>query len=172
MEPVHDEIDKIARVYGLHWSMYVDDIAISGTRAREAIVPLIRVLQREGYSVSHRKIRLMSRNERQALTGGVVNRGKISAGRQQIEEIREAIIELQERCDVIYEHEIRSVRGRINHVRWLNPLQGATLVHLADRLLPKPSVSGGRAYPTVRRDCNSFGRDHRADPSLDSEAKV
>jgi len=72
MEPVHDEIDKIARVYGLHWSMYVDDIAISGTRAREAIVPLIRVLQREGYSVSHRKIRLMSRNERQALTGGVV----------------------------------------------------------------------------------------------------
>lgn len=160
MEPVHDQIEKIARVYGLHWSMYVHDIAISGTRAREAITPLIRVLQREGYAVSHRKIHIMSSAERQALTGGVVNRGKISAGRKQIEEIRAAILELHDRCDVIYDHEIRSARGRINHVRWLNPLQGATLVHLANRLLPKPNASGRRAYPAVRRDCKSFGRDH------------
>ncbi|MGH7488659.1 MAG: reverse transcriptase family protein, partial [bacterium] len=60
MEPVHREINKIARAYGLHWTMYVDDIAISGARARDAIIPVIRALQREGYGVAHRKIHVMS----------------------------------------------------------------------------------------------------------------
>lgn len=102
----------------------------------------------------------MSSAERQALTGGVVNRDKISAGRKQIESIRAAIVELHERSGVVYDHEIRSIRGRINHVRWLNPLQGATLTSLADRLLPETTASGRRAYPAIRRDCKSFGRDH------------
>jgi len=90
----------------------------------------------------------------------IVNRGKISAGRQQIEEIRQSILELHHCSGEIFDHEIRSVRGRINHVRWLNPLQGATLVNLADRLLPQPSASGRRAYPAIRRDCKSFARNH------------
>lgn len=160
MEPVHREIDKIARVYGLHWTMYVDDIAVSGERARDAIIPLIRSLQREGYAVAHRKIHVMANSQRQALTGGVVNRRAISVGREQIEEIRNVIIELHNRRGTIFDHEIRSVRGRISHVRWLNPLQGATLVRLADRLLPRPNASGQRAYTSIMRACKSFCRDH------------
>jgi RNA-directed DNA polymerase len=159
LEPVHRAIDKIARVYGLHWSMYVDDIAISGVRARHAIVPIIRALQREGYGVANQKIRVMSNSERQALTGGVVNREKISAGREQIEEIRNAIFELHDRDGIIFDHEIRSVRGRINNVKWLRPVQGATLLRLADKMLPQPNASGRRASGE-RRTCNSFSRDH------------
>lgn len=160
MEPVHRELDKIARVYGLHWSMYVDDIAISGARARDAMLPVIRALQREGYGVSHKKIRVMSNAERQALTGGVVNRNKISAGRDQIEEIRRTVIELHDRPGVVFEYEIRSVLGRINHVKWLNPTQGATLLRLADRLLPAATKGGRRATGTRTRECKSFSRDH------------
>jgi len=162
MEPLHDEIEKIAHVYGLNWSVYVDDIALSGERARDAIIPVIRALQREGYSVAHQKIRIMSNAERQALTGGIVNRGKISAGREQIEDIRRSIIELHTRHGNIFDHEIRSIRGRITHVKWLNPLQGMTLLRFADRLLPEPSATGRRATPCQTRDCKSYGRDHSA----------
>lgn len=161
MEPVHDEIEKIAHVYGLHWSMYVDDIAISGARARDAIIPVIRALQREGYAVAHQKIEVMPNAKRQALTGGVVNRDKISAGRKQIEDIRRAIIELHTRPGVIFDHEIRSVLGKINHVKWLNPLQGATLFRFADRLLPQPSASTRRPANSQTRECKSFSREHR-----------
>ncbi len=160
MQPIHREIDKICRVYGLHWTMYVDDIAVSGARARDAIIPIIHALQREGYAVAHRKIHVMARSERQALTGGIVNRGAISAGREQIEEVRDAILELHHRRGAIFDYEIRSVHGKISHVKWLNPLQGATLTRLADRLLPKPNASGRRAYPGIMRPCKSFNRDH------------
>jgi hypothetical protein len=160
MEPIHREFAKIAEVYGLHWTMYVDDIAISGVRARDAIIPVIRALHREGYSVAHRKIHVMANSERQALTGGIVNREAISAGREQIEDIRNSIIELHHRRGAIFDHEIHSVQGRIAHVKWLNPLQGATLTRFAERLLPKPSIFEKRAYASKTRPCKSFARDH------------
>src|SRR3954452_22557202 len=160
MDPVHREIEKIARVYTLHWTMYVDDIAISGARARAAIIPLIRMLQREGYAVAHRKIHVMTNSERQALTGGIVNRDAISAGREQIEDIRNTIIELHHRPGPIFDHEIRSVRGRITHVKWLNPLQGATLMRFGERLLPEPTATGKRGHASTIRPFKSCSRDH------------
>jgi hypothetical protein len=79
---------------------------------------------------------------------------------KQIEDIRRTIIELHNRRGVIFDHETRSVRGRINHVKWLNPLQGITLVRLADRLLPEPSASGRAHFDEPARECKSYSRDH------------
>lgn len=159
MEPVHREIEKVARVYDLNWTMYVDDIALSGDRSREAILPVIRILQREGYAVSNHKLRVMPHHKRQELTGGVVNR-KISAGRAEVEAVRNAIFDLHHRRGIVFEDEIRSVRGKINHMKWLNPLHGAVLTRLADRLLPDPTASRHRPSTARTRDCNSFSRHH------------
>jgi hypothetical protein len=75
--PIHDEIAAVATEFDLRWSFYVDDIALSGSRAREAITPVVDIIHRHGHSVHD--VRVMSAGARHELTGTVPNR-KISVG--------------------------------------------------------------------------------------------
>ena len=158
---MHRDIDRIARAFSLRWTMYVDDIALSGERAREAVTPVIRALQSHGFGVSQEKLHVMSGDDRQMITGGVVNQ-KLSVGRRFIDGVRSSIIEVANRPGEIYDKEIASIRGKIQHVRWINPLQGVVLERLAERLLPDPTVSAKPASKGRTRACRSFRRNHGA----------
>lgn len=162
MVPLHEELDRIARAFDLRWTIYIDDITISGARAREAIEPVIRAIQRQGFAISHHKLHIMSRRSRQCVTGVIVNR-TISAGRRyRFDEIRHSILKLHD-AESVTGRDIRSIAGKVNNVRWLNRRQGDALQRFADALLPRQTCDDSSPQSSVEwRPCRSFSRSHEA----------
>lgn len=161
MRRLHRELDRIARAFDLHWTMYVDDITFSGAKASLAVESVIRAVQRAGFAISHRKLHVMANSCRQIVTGVVVNRRQVSAGRERLKEIRKTTLDLLER-DVVAESEFRSIIGKIRYVGWLKGAQGEALNRLADALLPIALKSGACAPKSLRRPCKSYSRNHVA----------
>lgn len=160
MVPLHVELERIARAFNLRWTIYIDDITISGARAREAIEPIIRAIQSNGFAVSHRKLHVMTSRSRQRITGVIVNK-LVSAGRRyRIEDIRRSILNLHS-AGHASEREILSITGKVNNVRWLNEKQGVVLQRLADAVLPEPTALTDSPRHSVEwRPCHSFSRSH------------
>jgi hypothetical protein len=156
--PLHEELEQIASELDLIPTCYVDDIALSGLRAREAIEPVIAAIRRHGYSFRSRKIKCMPSGRRQALTGTVTNR-KVSAGRVRIREIREEIAALAS-SRVITETALRSIWGRIGYVKSINILQGGYLERYASKVLPQHGADRPPIPTLVTRPCGSFARNH------------
>ena len=156
--PLYDQVGLIANELDLRWTFWIDDIAISGDRAIEAIEKVIRAIQRNGHAVRHSKIRIMPRNTSQSITGTLVNR-KVSFGRKKLEDIRSQITSVADQPE-IPDYLIQTIRGKIAHVNSLCSIQGAYLTRLADRILPKTGIEGTRPPSYETRLCNSYKR-HR-----------
>ncbi len=86
--PMAERLEVLATSLGLHISDWVDDVALSGPRAIEAITPMISIIREYGHAVAAAKIKVM-RHGREALrvTGVSVDRGP-SYGQQGIRAIR------------------------------------------------------------------------------------
>jgi hypothetical protein len=160
--PMHNEVLGMAHEMGLACTSFVDDIAISGPSAREAIEPVIRIIQRYGYAVNQAKKKVMAANSRQVLTGTVVNR-TVSAGREKITRIRQRIYELATQPEEVTAADLRSIRGSIGQVAFLNSAQGAVLSGYLSRLLPgeAPEVPTARQRSDSRRCRCTRGRHGR-----------
>src|SRR5207248_2795265 len=85
--PLYEELNELAREMALEFSMFVDDIGLSGERAELAIERAVRVMQHHGYRVRANKIRVMRANAAQRVTGLSVNR-KLSVDRDFVRAIR------------------------------------------------------------------------------------
>ncbi len=155
---LHADIAQIMASRGLRFTFYVDDVAFSGPDAEEAIEPVIRLIHKYGHSVRRDKIVVMPGNEPQRLTGVGVNR-RISALPKRRQSIRQRIYELAAR-ESIPDHELRSLRGSIESVRWLSPLQGLVLKRLVERHLPEVGTEGPRPRTDETPPCSNPRR-HR-----------
>lgn len=157
--PMHDEIAALARELDLQWTFYVDDIALSGARAPEAITPIIDIIRRHGHSV-HR-VRVMPSSARQWLTGTVLNR-KISVGHRRVHEVRESILALAAQRD-IRQKELDRVKGQIRQISSISKSQGDALRRLADQYLPESGLDGPTPRSDEIRPCRSYrSRTHAA----------
>jgi hypothetical protein len=156
--PLHEEIELLMGSLGLRSTFYVDDIAFSGPGAEGAIESVIRLIHKHGHSVRREKIEVMPNFKPQKVTGVGVNR-KVSALPKRRRAIRQRIYELAAR-ESIPDYELRSVRGSIEHVKWLSPLQGLVLARLAERHLPEIGTAGPRPRTDETRRCNNPRR-HR-----------
>lgn len=156
--PLHAEIEALMDSLGLRFTFYIDDIVFSGPRAQLAVEKVIRAIQQHGHSVRRDKIHIMPASGLQRVTGVGVNR-KLSALPHRCQGIRRRIYELASR-ESPYDYELRSVRGSIESVAWLSPLQGLTLKRLAERWLPDVGIDGPRPRTDETRPCNNPRR-HR-----------
>lgn len=84
-------LSMLARSINCCYSRYADDITFSGEKNIKSIVPLVqRIIVEEGYSVNEDKIRLQYANQRQEVTGLIVNT-KLSVSRNITDEINKAL---------------------------------------------------------------------------------
>lgn len=84
-------LGKLAESIGCNYSRYADDLTFSGNKSLKSIVPLVeRIVLEEGYWINQKKTRFQYRNQRQDVTGLVVN-SKISVMPELKNEIRNAI---------------------------------------------------------------------------------
>ena len=141
--PADEEILRLAAEHDLLYTRYVDDLVFSGSNPRPIIQPVIGILRRASFSVSRHKIEIMSRKNRQEVTGYAVNRGdRVTKGGNYRDRIRAAIFQLQDLREApqLFETSLRSIRGRLEHLRTVNPEAASTLdKRLAAVLLDRPS---------------------------------
>jgi len=148
------DLEEIALRHDLKFTIWIDDITISGLLAETAIGEVINAIHRHGHSVSSDKLKVQWRTYRQVVTGVVVNRFPSSAHDRR-EDIRAQILVLGAKRNPPH-REIQSVLGRIANVRQISAAQAESLTRLAEKCLPKQGVGGarGRTDEVVRCDCN------------------
>ncbi len=71
------EIEAIAFAMGCTVTFFVDDIAISGQRARESLTSIIGVIEKQGLSLRYGKTEVMTYAHPQIVTGYTVNNARI-----------------------------------------------------------------------------------------------
>jgi len=152
------KLSEIAESFDLKISLFVDDIALSGARALDAMEDCIRAIHSFGHSVAQKKIHRMPASTRQTVTGLVVNR-VISIPLEKREDIRNLILDTAHQ-PLIPDHILRSIAGKIRYVTSVSPHHGLVLKHLAEKYLPKKGVSVKRIPTYEQRLCNDYSR-HR-----------
>ena len=84
-------LGRLAESIGADYSRYADDITFSGNKGISTIIPLVEeIVEEEGLQVNKDKTRLQYSNQRQEVTGLIVN-NKISVSASIDNEIRNAI---------------------------------------------------------------------------------
>jgi transcriptional regulator with XRE-family HTH domain/retron-type reverse transcriptase len=116
---LHSRVNDIAKKACLNLTFYIDDIIISGPNVEECMEPVILAIQEHGYAVSNKKKKLMPASVPQKVTGLIVNR-KVNIPTDYIEDLRKEIIKTSE-SGGISENELKTVRGKISHIRQVNP---------------------------------------------------
>lgn len=130
-------LSGIASAYGLTYTRYADDLTFSGPGtaipALHEIIPLVRqIIRSERFEINHAKTRVRRNNQRQSVTGVVVN-SRPNFSRREFDRLK-AILhncrqhgpQQQNRHNV--ENFAEHLRGRIAHVQQLNPQRGAKLL--------------------------------------------
>lgn len=134
--PIFEKIDSYTKFRHLNFTMYVDDITISGKSADvlEAISPIIGIIQKHGYSVRSKKIKKMPSNKPQISTGLKLNK-EISIDKRVINNIRIEIINLAKLKKPYLSR--KSILGKIANVRKISPENGERLLEFANTILPE-----------------------------------
>lgn len=123
-------IDRFCRRHGLHFTRYLDDIAISGTFQAGSVLAMVRAaIQEAGFELNDKKIRVMPKEARQVVTGLVVN-NNLHPEPEYLSEIEQAILlALDEGGDALAcIHGLNPLamrdrlRGQIDHVARFNRL--------------------------------------------------
>lgn len=152
--PLFNEIKKYAQVNDISFTLYVDDITLSGDTERvESAIPfVIRKIQKYGYAVSNRKIRRMPAHKTQKVTGIIVNK-KTNIAHNTIENIRFTILQIGRNRKGITTTEYASIINKIQFVKNFSEEKGEKLEELADMLLPKTISAINKKKKFVTRKC-------------------
>jgi RNA-directed DNA polymerase len=130
-----EDVDAYTKHHNLNFTMYIDDMTISGRHdvALKAIGQLVMIIQRYGHQVRSRKIRKMPKSVAQITTGVKLNK-KISASKRSINQVRKNIINLANLKKPYITK--GSILGQIEQIRRLSPEKADHLLEFADMLLP------------------------------------
>ncbi len=161
LQPLADDISSYAKKQKLNFSLYMDDITLSGSAqlARNAIDFVIRRVNGYGYKINSEKICVMDSNESQKVTGISANQ-KPSIQRKKIEELRLEILELGKVANEASSHELNSIWGKINHVKNVNLKKGLKLENLA-RSKIGDTIGIPKTRPKdITRTCRNINRKH------------
>lgn len=148
----------VANDFGINITCFVDDIALSGERADDAIGPIISILAQHGLTVSRSKLNIARQNEERTVTGAGASR-RLTVPRRKLKEIQAFLGTLAAKERVSCQ-ELSRARGYVNFAENLNASQGA---YLRRRLIRLPEVGDDEIAPakkTRTRSCRSFTRRH------------
>jgi hypothetical protein len=134
---------KLASLLDADYTRYADDLTISGGERLARRVELVRLLAAviaadEGYSVNHRKTRVMRRGGRQHVTGVVVN-VRPNVPRAEFDRLKATLTNCVRRGPASQNRDGRPdfrahLAGRVSHVAMVNSARGRKLWMLFDRV--------------------------------------
>jgi len=156
------EINLIAEANDCTFTLYVDDIALSGDEKN--VVPImssvIAQVTKNHLKVNGKKTEIIHANKSQAVTGVLTNRRQ-TVSEKKYQEIRKGIIELSKEENAINVRRLKSIWSKIHHVVYIDPTKGKLLVTLANSKLKDIKTFEGPKLKTVRtRNCKSIRNKH------------
>lgn len=112
----------------VRYSTWVDDLALSGDRARNVIQTAVGALRAGGFRVSHRKLRVMGTGGRMILNGVLLGRFP-GVVRERIGQLRSGIHKLRSGAVPVYDLErfCKSLEGAIRHISSIVPRRAERL---------------------------------------------
>lgn len=130
-------LSGMARAFGAAYTRYGDDLTFSGSarflRSLRVFIPLVQqIIRAERFRINRKKRRIIRDNQRQTVTGVVVN-DRINVSRHEYDRLK-AILHNSARFGPASQNRDRHpdfaahLRGRIAHVTQLNPNRGAKLL--------------------------------------------
>jgi RNA-directed DNA polymerase len=132
-----------ATSFGANYTRYADDLTFSGSqsliRALPAFLPLAtKIVRSERFTVNVRKRRVIRSNQRQRVTGVVVN-SKMNVSRRDFDRLKAILTNClrhgpQSQNRDRHPDFAAHLRGRIAHVSQLNPQRGEKLRRLFERI--------------------------------------
>jgi hypothetical protein len=139
----------------------VDDITISGARAREVVGTVTKLLQKHGFAMRARKVKLLARHRAgQEVTGVIVNGQRLSVGRERKNKVR-ARIHQYSLSPWISKSNLRSILSTISQIKYISAEQGEALKREATEKLPVIILrSGNKRRHVTTHICRST-RKHR-----------
>jgi hypothetical protein len=133
------------------YSSWVDDLAFSGNTAPAIIELIIKALKREGFSVSHRKIKIMGPGDRKVLNNLVLGRF-ITVRAEYVASIRAGIHNLK--CGRVPLTEVNAyflgLEGSIGYLRLFDPTKAGKLSEQLGLVREVPGAHPGRAFLAAR----------------------
>lgn len=159
--PIFGKINSYASLNNLSFSIFVDDITISGKKNNviKSIKPTIKILRDHHYAVRKKKIKIITSGYSQKTTGINVNK-KLSVSRKEINEIRKLIVESAKLKGYLPSTLINKINGKTNFVKQISPNNGKKLEELAKKLLVAPIKNIKKESEDDIRACRNFGRSH------------
>jgi len=137
----------LAKSAGAHYTRYADDLAFSGDKDFEKCVDhfsihVAAILLEEGFSVNHRKTRIMRRGVRQHLAGAVVN-DKINIPRPDFDLLKATLTNCIRKGPQTQNRDAHPdfrahLTGRVAFVESLNPAKGRRLRSLLHQISWQP----------------------------------
>jgi RNA-directed DNA polymerase len=135
--PIDRYFQAFSRRLGLTYTRYIDDITLSGNRDLRPFKDIcIRWVEKGGFSVADNKVFFRGRNERQIVTGLIVN-DKLRPTPDFVRDLRHDLRNCWPEADgpslVAAAHHClpdelcKTLWGRINHVRSIDPKRGREL---------------------------------------------
>ena len=118
--PTALRLSQECRQRGLSFSVYVDDITLSGRNASETISLVIDETAKAGFSVARDKVVVMPNNALQRVTGHTVNR-RLSNGRVILKRARRELVHAT--VGGGDEMDLQRVRGLVAHLGTTSPAQ-------------------------------------------------
>ncbi|MCH9694147.1 MAG: reverse transcriptase family protein [Gammaproteobacteria bacterium] len=128
----------LAKADGVNVTRFVDDFAFSGDEARSLINPTARSVSNVGLRTwrKPKKLKIMPSSKRQEVTGLTVNSPTgPSVPSEYRGRLRAAIHQLRSLTNAEAEKEIRSIRGKLNHVEQHNKGAARRLRRQFERVL-------------------------------------
>lgn len=130
LAPLAQQLSKLAEKNDLVFTQYVDDLTFSGSYdSLNAIQSqAISIVEKHGFKVSRKKLKLVKSGERMEVTGLVVNHD-VGVGRRYIRKVQRDIMKLK--------LDNPNVRGKISYVGSVSRSQGKKLVKRINKVLVK-----------------------------------
>lgn len=129
-------LEGLARKYGLCYTRYADDLSFSAENGYRMdtgnpkevgrlIGAICRILKEEGFEVNPAKTRVLRKNNRQEITGIVINQNEMGVPKPWLKKLRAAIHRcrmMREQGQQIPQRQIEEIHGKI---RWLQSVNAS-----------------------------------------------
>lgn len=136
-------LSGLASSFGAEYTRYADDLTFSGSeqflRSLRIFIPLVnQIVRSERFQVNQSKRRVLRNNQRQTVTGVVVNQ-HTNVPRKEFDRLKAILTNCIRQGPETQNREqhpdfASHLRGRIAHVQQLNPNRGQRLLHLFEQI--------------------------------------
>ncbi len=133
--PLCFDVNKLCQENGLEFSIWVDDITMSGNKVECYIQRVINLFKKHGYACRAKKIKVQrGGNKIKNITGIGIKNNRLTVSKDRVEECMKIIISLANNPNKNYHQKIRSLKGKISFIQNLDRKKSNKIKSFATKL--------------------------------------